>query len=924
MAFTITHSVVSGAAANPDYDVDGVAWDANHTISGSVAASEVTGGAALTKTDDTNVTLTLGGTPTTALLAATSVTVGWTGTLAASRGGTGISSLGTGVATALGVNVGSAGAFVTFNGALGTPSSGTLTNATGLPLTTGVTGNLPVANLNSGTSASATTFWRGDGTWALPDVGIATPEQYGAVGDGVADDTTAIEDAATANGGYVTGTPGATYLLDLDATGWNPPATFVFDLNGATLKPSYTGTTYAIEKSINSVATYALSAQVNGAVSVTTVDNPPSGLTAGDTVMFYSDGLGGSNPPSWRRVASVSGTTTGLDRIIPFAYSGSITMRKVALYEKFVIENGTVDYSLIDNNALGGINVSGYKYFRCSNLDITNVNFDRADGTDFVITSGYCLVSIAKDIRIQNAVKNGTFINAGNHEYANIEGVVGRGDGFGINVFNTDFYSIERNDIMGRYQEGTTYSTRGIKVIGCREGTVRANRVANYDSGTKIENTAGVQVDGNSYDWCGVSINYSNQSPLSTSYENNSIRNNKIRFNTNTAAAIYVANDTSTKTDISNNLITDAYGHAISADGLAMKITDNHIFNWGRSVAASNAIMIGDADATGLMDGNLAITDSATNVAWYVISTNTGFRSGANYTNATVIWDTTHQAGIQTKPNDSRVDVFTSSGTAVKPPWATEARVTLMAGGSGGGSGRRGAAGTIRCGGGGGGGGGLNESLIPASAISTSTTVTVGAGGAGGAAVTADDTNGNAGTAGGQTSFGALLRAAVSGAGAGGTATTGTGGSAGTLCAHLPAVGASASTTGLVGVVGNRVALAGSGGASGGGITAANVDSAGGNGASTSGAFNNASAVATGGTASSGTAGGDGQSVTANLVVGGASGAGGGSNSTGAAGAGGNGGTYGGGGGGGGASLNGNNSGKGGDGASGIAVVVWR
>lgn len=45
-----------------------------------------------------------------------------------------ITGLGTGVATALAVNVGSAGAFVTFNGALGTPSSGTLTNCTGLPI----------------------------------------------------------------------------------------------------------------------------------------------------------------------------------------------------------------------------------------------------------------------------------------------------------------------------------------------------------------------------------------------------------------------------------------------------------------------------------------------------------------------------------------------------------------------------------------------------------------------------------------------------------------------------------------------------------------------------------------------------------------------------------------------------------------------
>ena len=49
--------------------------------------------AALTKVDDTNVTLTLGGTPETSLLQATSLTLGWTGTLAVSRGGTGVATI---------------------------------------------------------------------------------------------------------------------------------------------------------------------------------------------------------------------------------------------------------------------------------------------------------------------------------------------------------------------------------------------------------------------------------------------------------------------------------------------------------------------------------------------------------------------------------------------------------------------------------------------------------------------------------------------------------------------------------------------------------------------------------------------------------------------------------------------------------------
>ena len=68
------------------------------------------------------------------------------------------SALGTGVATALGVNVGSAGAPVVNGGALGTPSSGTLTSCTGLPTAGLVDDAVTLAKMAAGTAGNLITY----------------------------------------------------------------------------------------------------------------------------------------------------------------------------------------------------------------------------------------------------------------------------------------------------------------------------------------------------------------------------------------------------------------------------------------------------------------------------------------------------------------------------------------------------------------------------------------------------------------------------------------------------------------------------------------------------------------------------------------------------------------------------------------------
>ncbi len=112
-------------------------------MSSSGSAPQWSAPAALTKTDDTNVTLTLGGSASTALLNAASLTLGWTGQLAVSRGGTGQSTF-------------TDGQLLIGNSTGNTLTKATLTAGAGISITNG-SGAITIAGSGSLTASAPVT-----------------------------------------------------------------------------------------------------------------------------------------------------------------------------------------------------------------------------------------------------------------------------------------------------------------------------------------------------------------------------------------------------------------------------------------------------------------------------------------------------------------------------------------------------------------------------------------------------------------------------------------------------------------------------------------------------------------------------------------------------------------------------------------------
>ena len=182
---------------------------------------------------------------------------------------------GTGVVTALGVNVGTAGAFVVNGGALGTPSSGTLTSATGLPISTGVSG------LGTGI---ATALAVNVGTAGAPVV------NGGALGTPSSGTVTNLTGTASIN---INGTVGATTANTGAFTTVSATGTITHSLSS----DAYDTGLQLTNTSAGTSASTALQI-TNNAGSVAVVRNYGSGFTTtsfqiADSMLLYNNGSGG-------------------------------------------------------------------------------------------------------------------------------------------------------------------------------------------------------------------------------------------------------------------------------------------------------------------------------------------------------------------------------------------------------------------------------------------------------------------------------------------------------------------------------------------------------------------------------------------------------------------------------------------------------
>lgn len=433
---------------------------------------------------------------------------------------------------------------------------------------------------------------------------IPTLGDFGAAGDGSTDDSQAILNCAAANGGYVVGQPGKIYRTSGQFT---PPATFVFNLNGSTWKPLYSGTSYAVNKSVTLGTAWTVSSSSSGSRTITT-SAPATDISAGDTVGFFTTANNGRWPITQRVVTSVSGTTIGVATPMPYAIPATATVRKIPQSGIFSILNGTIDLAQVTDpvggEVLGFMNIGGYQTVLLQGLTVVNY-YVSPTSTDYFAAVNYARAFTFQDSSLINLIGERGIYTATGCAYVSDYNLNWDGDGFGVAAVNADSVSHFNLRAYGRYATAGSMSIRGIRDIGCLDVTVNDAIIVGYDSAVKFEDCGNIIVSDFQTRNCNIGINASNAN-LSAEWSR-TIVNNAILLDCATYGVVDV--DVTNRSKYYTNIIIERPGDI----GMNLAGEDLHLVNitvrdWASAKYPITVSQVSGTEPTGNMSNIYAYT----------------------------------------------------------------------------------------------------------------------------------------------------------------------------------------------------------------------------------------------------------------------------------------------------------------------------